>query len=397
MNVCRGVRRFVRKLFADVIVTILVFSAGTFLAAVFLGPAGLRAQDTAKAEPDTVVYADGEKLIGHFEGLIGGAAKFKSDTVGEIAIDLSKIQELHSSQRFAVIKKGVKLAKGETDGKIPHGTVLVANQTVTIDPGNGQAAQTAAIGDVSDIVDEADFLKALGRPGIFHNWKGGMAFGASLVEATQNSVSFNSSVNLVRAVPRADENWLPPRNRTLVAFSDSYGTVTQPNAPTAKTSIYHARAEQDEYFTSNVYAFGSVAFDHNFSQGLALQQAYGGGVGWTVIKEAKQTLDLKGSIDYERQSFDLALLNHSLGVSVFAEDYTRTLTHGIAVNEQLSVSPAWTQMRDYSAYASVAVIFPVYKRFGFTVNAIDSFLNDPPPAFKKNSVQFATGISYTLP
>ena len=138
------------------------------------------------------MFADGEKLIGHFEGLIGGAAKFKSDKLGEITIDLSKLQELHSSGRFAVVKKGVKLAKGETDGQILRGTISIVNQMVEIDPRNGLPTQTVKVGDVSDIIDEATFLKAFRSPGIFHDWKGALAFGASLVEATQNSVSFNS-------------------------------------------------------------------------------------------------------------------------------------------------------------------------------------------------------------
>ena len=365
-----------------------------------LVPAGLRAQGAAgaaPAEPDTIVFANGEKLVGHFEGLRAGAAKFKSDKLGEITIDLSKLQELHSSGRFAVVRKGVKLAKGETDGQILRGTISIVNQMVEIDPANGLPTQTVKAGDVSDIVDEATFLKALKSPGILHDWKGAVAAGVSLVEATQNSVSFNTAVNLVRAMPPPDQTWFPPSNRTLVAFSDSYGTVSQPGTPTVKTSIFHAAAERDEYFSSRVYAFGSVAFDHNFSQGLDLQQTYGGGIGWTLVKEAKQTLDVKGSIDYERQAFDVPGPDHSLAVSVFAEDYARKLVHGIALDELLSVTPAWTQTQAYSAYASVGLVFPVYKRFGLNVNAIDSFLNDPPPAFKKNSFQFTTGITYTLP
>jgi hypothetical protein len=120
-------RLFARRFLADATLGSWVLCVAVFLAGVFLEPAGLRAQaaaSAAKAEPDTVIYANGEKLIGHFEGLVGGAAKFKSDKVGEISIDLSMIQELHSSQRFAVVRHGVKLAKGETDGKIPHGTHL---------------------------------------------------------------------------------------------------------------------------------------------------------------------------------------------------------------------------------------------------------------------------------
>ena len=83
---------------------------------VTLTPAGLRAQ-AAKPEPDTVVFPNGEKLIGHFESFTGGTAKFKSDTLGEITIDLSKVQELHTSEKFAVINKNVKLARGEKDGR----------------------------------------------------------------------------------------------------------------------------------------------------------------------------------------------------------------------------------------------------------------------------------------
>ena len=41
-----------------------------------------------------------------------------------------------------------------------------------------------------------------------------------------------------------------------------------------KTSIYHADAERDEYFSPAVFAFGQAQYDHNFSQGLDLQQTY---------------------------------------------------------------------------------------------------------------------------
>ncbi|PYT33030.1 MAG: hypothetical protein DMG58_08755, partial [Acidobacteria bacterium] len=39
---------------------------------------------------------------------------------------------------------------------------------------------------------------------------------------------------------------------------------------------------------------------------------------------------------------------------------------------------------------------PLYKRFSFSLSTIDTFLNNPPPGFKKNSFQLTTGLSYTL-
>jgi hypothetical protein len=357
-------------------------------------PAALRAQ-APKPEPDVVIFPNGEKLIGHFESFTGGSAKFKSDTLGEITVDLSKVQELHTSQKYAVVKKDVKLARGEKDGHIAIGTLAVADKNVQVNPGNGQPTQTVAVGDLGNIVDEASFDQAFHHAGIFQKWTGAVTVGTSLVEATQKSVSISTAISLVRAVPT--ESWLPPRDRTILDFSDSYGKVTQPGTPEVKTSIYHADGERDEYFTSTVYALGSVAFDHNFSQGLDLQQLYGGGIGWSVIHKSSQTLDLKGSLDYEKQQFEAPAQNQNLLDSVFAEFYTRKFAKGVALAQEFSVSPAWTNTRAYSAYGSVGLVLPVYKRFSFNANVIDSFLNDPPPTFKKNSVQFTTGLSYTLP
>jgi hypothetical protein len=358
-----------------------------------LTPAGLRAQ-APKPEPDTVVFPNGEKLIGHFESFTGGTAKFKSDTLGEITIDLSKVQEMHTSEPFAVITKSVKLDRGDKGGQIPRGTITVANKTVQVNPGNGQPAQSVAVDDLNNIIDVPSFDKAFQHPGLFQDWNGGIVFGTSLVEATQNSLSINSSIALVRTIPT--ESWLPPRNRTTLDFSDTYGKVTQPGTPEVKTSIYHAAAERDEYFTTRVYALGSASFDHNFSQGLDLQQVYGGGIGWSAVHRANETLDFKGTADYEKQQLQTSSQNQNLITSVFAEFYMLKFTHGIVLNQQLSVSPAWNNTRAYSAYGSVGLVFPVYKRFGFTTNVIDSFLNDPPVGFKKNSVQFNAGVAYTL-
>src|SRR5579872_1677014 len=318
----------------------VILTPGRFALALFFAisfsSAGLHAQ-ASKPEPDVVVFPNGEKLIGHFESFVGGTAKFKSDTLGEITIDLSKVQELHTSEKFAVISKSVKLSRGEKDGQIPLGTISVADKTVQVNPGNGQAEQSVPVADLNNIIDEASFDKAFKRPGIFQEWNGGVTFGTSIVEATQNSLSVNTSINLVRAIPT--ENWLAPRNRTLLDFSDSYGKVTEPGTPEVKTSIYHADAERDEYFTSRVYALGSVAFDHNFSQGLDLQQIYGGGIGWSALHQANETLDFKGSVDYEKQQFQGASGNKNLLDSIFAELYMLKFAHGIIVNQQLSVSP----------------------------------------------------------
>ena len=368
----------------------------TLSLSLLLGFSGAAAQAPKPApEPDVLIFADGEKLIGHLVRSTADKVTFKSDMAGEVTVDWKNVKELRTSQKYAVIRKGIELHRSEAAAQIPRGTITVTDQKIQVNPAPPNPPQTVPVADTAVVIDEPGFEKALHRPGLLENWRGSLTAGASLVEATQDSTNVTGGFSLVRAVPQ--ENWLDPRNRTIVDFSASYGKVTQPNTPTVKTSIYHADGERDEYFSPRLYGFGQLAYDHNFSQGLDLQQAYGGGIGWTVLKSAKQTLDLKGSITYINQQFEIAEQNQNLIGSTFAERYNRTLPHGILFTEQLSATPAWNNTRAYSAIAGAGITMPVYKRLSLAVNGLDTFLNDPPPGFKKNSFQFTTGVTYTLP
>ena len=91
--------------------------------------------------------------------------------------------------------------------------------------------------------------------------------GATIVEATQKQYTFNGAVALVRVVPTV--SWLNPRKRTIVDFTGSYGKITEDGyisegvfypATSIKSSIYHADAEQDWYFTPRVYFLAADGF-----------------------------------------------------------------------------------------------------------------------------------------
>ncbi len=172
--------------------------------------------------------------------------------------------------------------------------------------------------------------------------------------------------------------------------------MTQPGTPSIKTAIFHGDAERDEYFRPRLYFFGQGAFDHNFSQGLDLQQTYSGGMGVTVIERANETLDLKASVSYIRQEFAGAA-NLDLIGSVFAEAFNRKFKHGLILDQHLHITPAWNNTSAYSAAFNTVLTLPVYKRLNGSAGFIDSYLNNPPPAFRKNSVQVTLGVTYALP
>jgi hypothetical protein len=346
-------------------------------------------------EPDVLIFTNGEKLIGHLKRSNGTSVTFKSDMAGEVKVEWSKIKELHSSQRFAVIKKDIQIQKHLDPSTIPQGALSMADQKLELKPGEGRAPQTIAVGDAAQVIDAADFQKEIGSRGLLQDWKGSITGGASLVESTQKSRAFTGGFHFVRASPIAE--WLAPRDRTILDFGSSYGKVTQPGVEDVKTEIYHFGAERDEYFSPRLYGFGQAAYDHNFSQGLDLQQSYGGGLGWTVVKNDGQELDLKGSVTYIRQSFQQSKNNQNLIGSTIGQNYIRKFAYGIVFVEQLAVTPAFNNSKAYSAIGSAALTIPFYKRLNFSIGTTDTFLNNPPAGFKKNSFQFTTGVTYTLP
>jgi putative salt-induced outer membrane protein YdiY len=355
----------------------------------------LRAQTPAAPEPDVLIFTNGERLVGHLLRAHGGTVTFKSDSVGEVNVDWSKIQELHSSQPFAVLDKGVKLGRHSDLSKVPQGRITVANQKLTVAPASGPP-QTIPVSETAHVIDQPSFVKDVTQnPGFFEGWNGALAAGASLVEATQQSRTFTGALHFVRAIPT--ENWLDARNRTLFDFTASYGEVTQPNTPTVKTNIIHVDVERDEYFPgTRAFGFGQAIFDHNFSQGLDLQQTYAGGIGWTAVKHTNTSLDFKAGVSYTRQQFTISANNHNLIGSVFGESYAHKFGKGIQFLQEITVIPAWNEMHAYAANGGASLNVPVYKRLGFSVGLLDSFLNNPPPGFKKNSFQFTTSLTYSL-
>ncbi len=347
-----------------------------------------------KTGPDTIVFTNGDKLAGHFVRSSGSTVTFKSDALGDLTIDWSKVKELETSAKVAVIRKGVKLRQKQIPSDIPQGTLAMQDQKLQVTPAPGTPAQSIPVADSAVVLDQGAFQKAITRsPGFFSDWNGTITAGATVVQATQDNRTFTGAVSLARTEP--SENWLDPSYRTSFIFSESYGELSQPGTPTIKTSIFHASAEQDQYFRPTVFYFGQAEFDHNYSQGLDLQQTYNGGVGWTVLNTSVQELDLKAAMSYIRQQFVAGPGMNLIGSS-FAEHYHRKLPRGLLIDETLSATPAWNNTNAYSAGFGTLLTMPVYKRLSGSTGVLDTFLNDPPLGFKKNSLQFMLGLTYTL-
>jgi hypothetical protein len=361
------------------------------------------AQTAAKVEPDVLELSDGEKLIGHFVSAAGASLTFHSDAAGDVKIDWSKVKSLKSSGKFAVIAKGIVIGKHPDLSKVPQGAVSESDSKLTIDSGNGATPAVIPTADATNVVPQPNFLNAFKTPKFTEDWHGSAGLGIDLVDATQESRNITANVALQRVV--SGESWIDPRYKTIVTFNVADSQLSQSPAslhPTITTDLVHGGLEHDMFLSSRLFAYGSADFLHSSSQGMELQQTYGGGMGYVVLKNAHQELDVKAAVDYIRQSFatpasplppiaDKSLIGASVG-----ESYARSLKGGIAFHEGLTFVPAFNDSKYYTASAFANFAIPVYKRLNITIGGIDNYVNEPPSSFKKNSFEFVTQLAYKI-
>lgn len=385
---------------SDLRLPLLALAASLSLALV---PRCLAQDPPAKPAPDVLIFSNGDQLTGKLVHAVDGTITFHSDMAGDINVPLDKVKELRSSGSFAVLGKNQPVM----GALVRPGTVQVADGKLTVTSGAEPIATLPAT-EVGYLIDEPTFRRETDpRPSLWYGWNGTLTAGATLVRATQTGTTLTAGAALIRQFPTVP--YLPPRNRTTLNLTETYGTSRAPTIPQTvprtpdaivKTSIFHADAEQDEYLSRKFYYLAEASFDHNFSLGLQLQQIYGAGVGWTPFSNPRQELNLKADVHYEKQQFFLVPTvipnNQDLIGSTFAENYRRTFPRGIIFTEAGNVIPSWNNPNAYSANVTAGLLLPVWKRFAANLSATDNFINNPAPGYNKSSFQFVTGISYSL-
>ena len=327
--------------------------------------------------------------------------------------------ELKSNREFAVIPKDVKDTRDSA--AVPQGGIKIREKDVVVSPtvpskSEANAAPSKAeekakasnkevvtakeipTSKIGFIVDDASYQREIHRKiGWKSGWDGHITTGSTTIFSTQKSYLLTVSTMLRRSVPTV--SWLDPKLRTTVDFNLSAGETTQIGQPSTITNVFHVGAERDEYFSPRGYYLQVTSFDHDYSQGLILQQIYGGGVGATLLKREDQEFDVTADLHYERQQFNATAGVSELDRHLIGSSLTEAYSHKwgkIRFDEKLSADIAWNNASAFSASGNSSVRMPVYKKLGFSVSVIDNFLNDPQVGFNKNSLQFSTGFALSL-
>jgi hypothetical protein len=360
--------------------------------------------------PDTITFSDGEQLAGKLISVLGGTVTFHSDILGNVTVPLEKVKTLNTAHPFAVVEKNQRVTRKTAVEQIPVGSIALKSNSVNVSPPNAQE-KSFPENQIASLVDATTFHREIqNESDLLYGWGGSITLGASLVDATNSAQTYTGAVALIRSIPTIA--WLPPASKTTLNLSGTYGLAKNPEiisnggifqaASTSKTNILHGDAEWDKYLSPVIFGLVNASADHNFGNGLQLQQAYGAGLGWSIIKQPKETFDVKATLLYQQQQFynglesGLGTPSVNLIGADLNESWSRTFAHNVKFNEYITLTPTFNVVRAYSAVGNANFVFPVYKRLNFTLSSTDNYLGDPPEGFRRNSFQFTAGITYIV-
>jgi hypothetical protein len=365
---------------------------------------------TAKAGVDTITLINGDQLTGKLGKVVYGTVSFHNDVLGDLSIPLTKIKAMHTAEAFAAGAKDQYLTKKNVAMKIPVGEIALENDTLKVMLPKGEVRSFPAK-DIGFMLEEQAFQRELHNESAFlYGWYGTATLGATVVKATNSTQTYTGTVALVRAIPTIAG--LPAGSKTILNLSGTYGLAKDPlivsgddvfqAASVTKTDILHGDLEYDKFFSPKVFGLVNGSADHNFGNGLELQQSDGAGVGWGILRSPQNDLAVRAILQYEQQQFyngitsGLGTPTENLVSASVGETWSRTFPHNVKFNEYVTLNPTFNVVRAYSAVAGTSLLFPVYKNLNFSVSATDNYLGDPPEGFQRNTFQFTSGISYTL-
>lgn len=240
------------------------------------------------ADPTAVVVAliNGDRLSGTGMQIKGGQFKMHADLAGDVSIPVTQVKTFTLADQVMVITK---------EG------VMAANKVSMEKPGQVQldqasTARTIPANTIRGIYPKTEYDHQVSegwKPWL--GWHGALTGGLSLVDGGDLSSTYTQDVHATREVP--DVAGLPVKTRT----NFSLGTQMGHGSTTGfRFRVFDAGLRQDFFTSARGFPFVYAQLDHIYSQKLYLQQLYGGGYGYDLVRRSNWHFTAESGLLYAR-------------------------------------------------------------------------------------------------
>jgi putative salt-induced outer membrane protein YdiY len=335
---------------------------------------------TTPAIAGVVTLKSGERVIGTWVNVQNGAIAFTSETLGQVKIPLAKVKSFAPSKPAVIIRKNKSTAAGKLE-LLPSGDWQITQ--------NGRAVVVPAA-QVQIIMPQTAYnALTIYKTKILHDWKGTANLGYNIQSGNQQADTISANVAAVRERP-TNIIFFPHFRTTyslVMLFSRAEQNGTEVTSNTLTTSL-----REDYVFTAANFVFVSGELDHIQTQGLYLQQTYGGGFGRELIHTTRTTFNLLAGLTFVSQKFYTGGPAKQNAEILAGESLAFALTKRIQLTHMLNFYPEVTAAGQYNFQTNSSLVFKLNARFTANLSLVDDYLSNPTPGNHKNNVALTAGL-----
>jgi len=321
---------------------------------------------------DEIIFTNGDHLTGKIDHLVEGKMFFKSDAIGDVTIDISKIKTFSTDDPIAVHLKdeNVLLQKIVNSGPGRFG----------IEGAGTVKAQDFELAEISSINPP---------PKPVPKWTGNLSAGITSTHGNTKAESISGSANLGKRT----EN-----DRTQVSVDYAKSKREDPDTGEKDTTEdwWRSKAKYDYFFSKKLYGYVDGRYEKDAIAELDRRMIIGGGAGyqWIESEDLNFSTELGMASLYEK--FDNQTDSNS-EVSIQAGyNFDKTLMKNVKFMHDLTYYPSTEKFSDYFL-TSTAELRAYFTSTMFTTFKV-IFDYDATPAIgsHKTDTKYLFGVGYSF-
>ena len=321
---------------------------------------------------DELIFTNGDRLTGKIDHLLEGKLVFKSDVIGEVSIDVSKIQTFSTDDPVAVHLKDDN---------------VLLQKIVSSEPGKfgieGAGTVKAQDFDLSSISS----INPPPKPD--PKWTGNLSAGLTSTHGNTKTESISGSLNLSKRTKN---------DRTQVNADYAKSKREDPDTGEKDTTEdwWRSKMKYDYFFSKKLYGYVDGRYEKDAIAELDRRMIVGGGAGYQWIESEGLNFSTEFGLASLYEKFDNQTDSNS-EVSIQAGyNFDKTLMKNVKFIHDLTYYPSTEEFSDYFLTSTAEVRAYFTSKMFTTFKVIFDYDATPAIGSHKTDTKYLLGVGYSF-
>jgi len=321
---------------------------------------------------DELIFTNGDRLTGKIDHLLEGKLVFKSEVIGEVTIDVSKIQTFSTDDPVAVHLKDDNVLLQKIVSSEPGKFAIEGAGTV-----KAQDFELAAISSINP------------PPKPDPKWTGNLSAGLTSTHGNTKSESISGSFNMSK---RAHND------RTKVSVD--YAKSKQENKTTGEKETtedwWRSKMKYDYFFSKKLYGYVDGRYEKDAIAELDRRMIVGGGAGYQWIESEDLNFSTEFGLASLYEKFDNQTDSNSEVSFQAGYNFDKTLMKNVKFIHDLTYYPSTDKVSDYYLTSTGEIRAYFTSTMFTTFKVIFDYDATPAIGSHKTDTKYLFGVGYSF-